>query len=151
MNRPTGVTVIAVLDFLGAALLVCVGLLAFVGMGFLATLARASSGSAIPTAVLAGMGVVIGVVVLFFAAISAIIGYGILNLKEWARIIQMVFAGIAVVFGGLGLLASLVHFQIIGMFISAIRVGIGLLIFWYLMQPQVKAAFAGQSAAAGAV
>jgi hypothetical protein len=148
MNRPTGVMVIAILDFLGAAFAVLLGILAFVGMGLLGAILSHSSGRPIPAGVMAGVGVVLGIGFLIGAAISAGLGWGMWNLKEWARIVQMVFAGIGALFAALALLVALVHFRIFGFFFDALRLAINGLILWYLNQPHVVSAFRPPAAAA---
>ena len=47
MNRPAGVTVIAVLEFLGAATCILLGLGAMLGGGFLATIMTQSGAKAV--------------------------------------------------------------------------------------------------------
>jgi hypothetical protein len=58
------------------------------------------------------------------------------QLKEWARIVVIVFAAIGLLFG-------MASFFLPGMFLfgKLIRLAVNALIIWYLMQPPVKAAF----------
>jgi hypothetical protein len=150
MQKPVGVIVIAVLDFIGTAILGCVGLLAFVAMGFLASRISEATNGQLPPAVIAGLGIFLGLFCLFFAAVAGALGYGMLSLKEWARIVQMVFAGIGIAFGLLGLLGAMLHFHVFGLIIVGIRLAINGAIIWYLLQPHVKAAFQARAAAAPA-
>jgi hypothetical protein len=144
MGRPTGVTVIAVLDFIGAALCVIGGLLALVGASFLgAFLGQAQGGNAAAGGFAAMLGGAIAVVFLLAGAIAAVIGWGLWGLKDWARILQIVFAGLGILFGLFGLL----HISLM----LLIRLAINALIIWYLLKPEVAAAFkGGQVKAAGA-
>lgn len=150
MQKPLGVIIIAVLDFLGTVLLGCLGLLAFLAMGFLAPRISEAMNGQVPAGVIAGLGIFLGLVCMFFAAISAVLGYGILSLKEWARIVQMVLAAIGIIFGALGLLGTMLHFQVFGFVVVGIRLAINLAILWYLNQPDVKAAFQARAAVAPA-
>jgi uncharacterized membrane protein (DUF2068 family) len=145
MQRPLGVTVLAVLNFLGAVLAVLVGLAFILGMGALGSMIgqRAKEGGAAGFAVLAGFGVVFGVMMFAGAAISAFIGWGLWNLKNWARIVTMVFAVIGLAFNALSLLGSMLHFHIIALVVVLVPVAINGLILWYLNQPHVKQAFSG--------
>jgi hypothetical protein len=59
-----------------------------------------------------------------------------LKLKNWARVVTIIFAGLAVLSGLAGFLIS--HGLI---FTSLIRIALAAWILWYLMQPEVKAAF----------
>ena len=68
---------------------------------------------------------------------------GLLKLKEWARIVTIVFAAIGAVFGLLGLFTLLAHIAVIGILWALCRLAINVWIIWYLLQPHVKAAFQG--------
>ncbi len=137
MQRPTGVTVIALLHFLGAGLLVLCGLMMFAGGGFLATMA----GSSAARTMLAGMGVFLGILFLAFAALGLFIGIGLWKLKNWARVLTIVLNAISLVFAVLALFGALMHFSI-GLFIGVlIRAAIALIIILYLLKPDVKKAF----------
>ena len=46
----------------------------------------------------------------------------------------------------LGLFISMAHFNVITMFMTLVRIGISVLVIWYLSQPEVKAAFAAPQA-----
>lgn len=137
MARPVGVTILSILDFLGAAGMLLLAILCFVGGGFLATLGQNSQASgAAGFGALMGMGAaVIGVVFLVVAIICALIGWGMWKLKNWARILTIILCALGV----LARLWSLVHmfsvFSIIVLLIDA-------LIIWYLLKADVKAAFA---------
>lgn len=150
MQKPVGVIVIAALDFLGTLVLGGFGLLAFLAMGFIAPrLSEATNGQLAP-AVIAGLGIFLGLVCFFFAAIAAVIGYGLLSLKEWARIVQMVLAAIGIILGGMGLLSAVLHFHPVVIMMAGIRLAINFIILGYLYQPSVKAAFQARAAAAPA-
>lgn len=146
MNRPTGVTVLAILAFIGTALMVLVAIMAFLGGAFIGTIVGSAAHQAGAGAAGAGFGAVIGAAIgvgfLIGAALYAACGYGLWNLKEWGRMLTIILSAIGVVFGALSLLLSMAHFHIFAMFFTLVRVAIGVIIIWYLSQPQVKAAFA---------
>jgi uncharacterized membrane protein (DUF2068 family) len=149
MGRPTGVTVIAVLDFIAAGFCVLAGLGMMLGGGFMATMLNQQQGAG--AGVLAAIGAAAGVFLLFLAAVAVLLGWGLLKLKEWARITTVVLAAIGALFGVMGLFAVLTHFAAILVFFALCRLAINGLIIWYLLQPHVKAAFQGaQARAAGA-
>jgi hypothetical protein len=144
MGRPTGVTVLAILYFIGAGLCVLGGIAMFVGGGFMATLAnQGQAGSAGGAAFLAGMGAFAGVLILVFGAIYALLGWGLLKLKNWARIITIVLLGISIAFQLLGLLTTLAHFSVVAFIWTVFWLAVDALIIWYLLKPEVKAAFQG--------
>jgi hypothetical protein len=136
MNRPTGVTVIAVLFFIGTCFLALLGCLFLVGGGLAAKFMPPDAH--IPAGILAAAGVLGAIVFLLLAALYATVGVGLLKLKEWARIIAIVLAGLSFLFGLLGLL----HFHPFAL----VRLAIAGWILWYLLQPHVVAAFRGTRA-----
>ena len=148
MGRPTGVTVIAVLDFLGAGFCVLFGLLFLVGASFIgAALSKSQGGNAAAGGLMAMLGGAASIFFLIFGAISALIGWGMWTLKSWARIVQIIFAALGLLNG----LYSLLHFSSAMLFGFVIGVAINGLVIWYLLKPEVAAAFNGnQAKAAGA-
>lgn len=142
MQRPTGVTIIAILCFLGAALCVGVALLAFAGGAFVASMLANTPGA---SGMAGSIGAIVGVFVLFFAVLYAATGYGLWALQNWGRIIAIVLVALGLIFGLLGLVPILTHMggaygmgSIVG---AAIRIAISAWILWYLLQPHVKKAF----------
>ncbi|MGE5323077.1 MAG: hypothetical protein ACM3SW_09460 [Actinomycetota bacterium] len=93
--------------------------------------------------ILAAVGAAAGVVLLVCAALAVLLGWGLLKLKEWARIVAIILAALGVLGALLGLFAGLGHFMMIGIFWALCRLAINGLIIWYLLQPHVKAAFQG--------
>ena len=149
MGRPTGVTIIAVFDFIAAGFCVLAGLGMMLGGGFIASMMSQQSGAG--AGLLGAIGAAAGVFILVCAGIFALVGWGLLKLKEWARIVTIVFAALGALGAVLGLFAVLGHFAVIGIFWALCRLAINGLIIWYLLQPHVKAAFQGaQARAAGA-
>jgi hypothetical protein len=146
MGRPIGVTIIAILQFLGATILILAGVGLIVGGGMIGSLLSRNSqlSGAGLTGIMAGLGAVVSVFFFVFAAIVALVGWGMWQLKNWARIVTLVFACIGIVFGGIWLLLSLMHFNLFAMVFLGIRLAINGLIIWYLLQAHVKAAFEGK-------
>ena len=102
MERPLGVTILAILHFIGVFFAICAGLLMILGMGFFAAaLARAANIGSGGAGIIAGLGVVLAIFAFIGAAISGLIGWGLWNLKNWARITAMVFAVLGML-GGVG-------------------------------------------------
>jgi hypothetical protein len=131
MNRPTGVTVIAVLHFLGAGFFALFACLFLVGGGLAARFMPPDA--AIPAGIAAAVGGLGAIVFLICAAIYVATGIGLLKLKEWARIVAIVIAALFLVGG----LLAMMRFHVFAL----IRVAISGVIIWYLLQPHVVAAF----------
>src|SRR3954467_10281785 len=140
MNRPTGVTVIAVLYYIGAAFFLCMGLVFIVGGAAIATMMAEKTG--LSAAVVAGAGIAVAILFFVFAALHAFVGWGLMALKEWARIVAIVLAGL----GLLGGVFALIRFSLF----AIIRVGISGWMIWYLLQPNVVTAFKRPTAVATA-
>jgi hypothetical protein len=145
MNKPAGVIVIAILYFIGAALCLIGGLLFIAGGGLLATImSQSGQASASPLAgIMAGLGAVAGIIFLAFGVIDLLVGIGLIKLKNWARIVAIVFSAIGAVFQLFGILGSLSHFNVGAMVFPVVFLAIYALIIWYLLKPEVKAAFQG--------
>jgi hypothetical protein len=126
MQRPTGVTIIAVLSAIGGV------------FGLLASLALLGFGGAIAgaTGLSGGMLLVAGLIVLAYSILSLVLAYGFWTLQSWAWPLGV---GVEV----LGIVQAVLQFmndtrQIVSLVISLAIAGV---ILWYLFQPHVKAAF----------
>ena len=150
--RPLGVTILAILHFIGVLFAICLGLLAIVAMGlFAAVLARAAHLGSAGAAFFAGLGVVVAIFMFIGAAISGLIGWGPWNLKNWARITAIVFAVLGMLGAATGLMWALMHFNPFFLSTGIVRAAIAVLIFWYLNQPHVKTAFGATQTSAASV
>jgi hypothetical protein len=147
MQRPTGVTIIAVLDFIGAAFAVIGAVLAFFFGTMLASFIGAAAnanGTVAPGAgVMAGIGAVLGVVFLAFAIFAIFVAIGLLKLQNWARITSIVLSALGLL-GSFRNIAATFHGG--GVVVPIIVLAFHIWVIWYLLQPNVKAAF-GQTAA----
>ncbi|HKD78827.1 MAG TPA: hypothetical protein VKH81_03990 [Candidatus Angelobacter sp.] len=147
MNRPTGVTLIAVLYFLGAAFAALGGIGMVAGGGMLASMMNQQGAQAGPMAgIIASFGAAVGIFFLVMAAIDVLLGIGLIKLKEWARLTTVILTAIFAALGALGLLKDLTHFVLFSFLISAVVVALQVWIVVYLLKPEVKAAFQGPQA-----
>jgi hypothetical protein len=146
MKRPTGVTIIAVLTFLAAASL-ALGSIAFF---FVAVMEMTGEDAGEPiSAAIVGMGVAGGFSLLLLAAAAACLAIGVLELREWARIVS-----IACIAAGLGCTTlNLFAFRGYRMFpilpstvwhLLAMAAAVCMLV--YLLRPRVKQAFGALTA-----
>ena len=142
MERPTGVTIIAVLYFIGTAILGLFGLLFIVGGSMLSGLAQSGGPG---SAIFAAGGALVGAVFLVLALLELVIGIGFIKLQNWARVVAIVLTGIAVLFGVLGLFSLLAHVMVFALMIRLITLAIQIWILVYLFKPHVKQAFGATS------
>lgn len=138
MERPTGVTILAVLYFIGTAFLAICGLLFIVGGSMLSGLAQSGGPG---SAIFAAGGAVVGAFFLVLALLELAIGIGFIKLQNWARVVAIVFTGIAVLFGLLGMFSMLAHVMVLALMIRVLTLAIQIWILVYLFKPHVKQAF----------
>lgn len=125
MQRPTGITVMAVLSAIGGVF----GLLASLALLGLGAAASATGG-------LGGLAFLAGIIILAYSVLSLILAYGFWTLKPWAWPLGI---GVQV----LGIIQAVLQFMnnstnVVSLVISLAIAGV---ILWYLYQPHVKAAF----------
>jgi hypothetical protein len=125
MSRPTGVTVLAILAFCFATFLLLAGL--FVTL--VGTAVGAAGGP-----LLAALGAFAGIVMIVFALLEALVGYGLWTLKGWAWMLTVILAGLGLAMNVLQMLSGEIFGAMFGLAINGV-------ILWYMMQPHVKAAF----------
>jgi hypothetical protein len=138
MQRPTGVTILAVLYFIGAAFLGLCGILFIVGGSMLSGLAQSGGPG---SALFAMGGAVVGGIFLVLAVLDLAIGIGFIKLQNWARILAIILIAIGVLFGLLGLASMLAHLVVGVLVFRLVFLAIEIWILVYLFKPHVKQAF----------
>ena len=155
MTRPAGVTAIAVLYIIGSCLMVLGALVLIVGgslaggaLGSMMGGSQSTSGTGAAGGVAVGLflGAVGGVIMLILAAAHGVLAWGMLKLKEWARIVSIVLAVLGLVLAVPALLSGVMRGSPVALVFTLIRVAIAGWILWYLVQPYVKASFRGGTA-----
>ncbi len=141
MNRPVGVTIIAVLQLLQSllGLLVGLGILlfkdAFVKAFIQNSQIQQSSQQVPPEALQLGLNIGGGVAILG-ALIGLLLAYGLFALKGWAWIITLIFS----ILGILGNLMTAINGQG-NRGIAVVQLVINAVIIYYLLRSEVKRAF----------
>jgi hypothetical protein len=137
MERPLGVTILAVLGFIAAGMLVLAALVMFIGGAMVANMATRPG-----LAMIGGVGgAVVAVIFLGLAVLYLVVALGFLKLQNWARVLTIVLCGLGLLFNGLGVVNGLMHFRVFIVVWQAIVVGIDLWVIIYLLKPHVKQAF----------
>jgi hypothetical protein len=151
MSRPVGVTILAILNFIGAAFCLLGGIGMILGGGFIATmLSQQGQGSAGAAGVLAGLGAAAGIFIIIMGGVSALLGFGMWKLKGWARIVSIVLFAISGVMQLLALLGTLAHFNVFAFVWTVFWIAVDAFVIMYLLKPEVKAAFQQQPMARAA-
>lgn len=138
-RRPAGVTLIAVLLGVSAALLV------FAAVGTLSAPGPAREGTAAATQVVLGMsGTTLAVVMLVGFVISSALCRGLLKMQNWARVGTMIVSAVAAIGMALALVQTVAMHYAGGAVASVIELVIYLAIFFYLRSQ--RAMFVAQRA-----
>lgn len=138
MERPAGVTVLAVLSIAFGTVVCLIGVLAL-GWGVLNS--RSSVDSWGLNKFFAVGGAIIAVICFAIAALYAAIGRGLLKLKNWARIILIVFAALGLLSSPAGLMKFPTLFHPVNTLRFTVSVVIDIWVLTYLFRPHVKQAF----------
>jgi hypothetical protein len=139
MQRPTGVTVIAIFQIAVGIFAILAGVMVF-GLGSAVAMHRAAFGGPVG-GVMGVIGAFLGIIALVIGLLYIVLGVGLLKLQNWARLMTLVFTALALLLHAMRLLGYMLHFMMIHAFFNVIVVAICVLIIWYLLQPEVKRAF----------
>jgi cytochrome c oxidase subunit IV len=137
MERPAGVTILAVVGFIIG------GLFALGGLGMMlggAALSRMANSGGL--GMLAGVGgAIIGFVLLGFALVYIVDAIGLLKVANWARILTIILVGLSLLRSAFSMMRSLGHLNPIALCFALIIAAIDVWILVYLFKPDVKQAF----------
>lgn len=139
-TRPTGVTVIAILNIISGIIMLIGGVgLAAIGsiLPTMTTLDPNAAGQMAIAGLLGVGGVAVGGILIILGIISFIVAWGLLKGKSWAWSVTVILSIISIVIGIISLVA--------GNFGSIVNIIIAGIIIYYLYRPHVKAFF-GKSA-----
>jgi hypothetical protein len=146
--RPLGVSLIGGFELFISGLLLLLAIAAILGMGVLGAILGSTSGMGGPAMpFLAGAGMIAGFIVLFPSALFGLVGWNLLRMREWARIVTVVLAVLGTAGAALGLLWALSQLRLFFMMTTMVRLSINLAILWHLNQAHIKQRFDRQGAA----
>jgi uncharacterized membrane protein (DUF2068 family) len=124
MQRPMGVTILAVLAAIGGVLGIFAGMV-------LVGLSSAAADLALP---LSGLVAVLGLATLVISVLDLVLAWGLWTLKPWAWMLGIVLEVVGIVLNILEYRSATASSTIIGIVIAGI-------IIYYLYQPHVRRAF----------
>ncbi len=136
-QRPLGVSIIAVWQYIVAGLLGLLTLIAFFAGSVLADLVSGSGGG-FNSGAATGIFVAIGIVLLLFVALFIALGIGLWRMKTWAQITTVIIYSLNIITTVLGMLGggNAQASNIVGLLIA-------IAIVVYLVLPTTRAAFRG--------
>ena len=143
-RRPLGVSLLAILAFIAVASYVVLTVLAIAAPQTLRSLLGGLSPQGSGPEMLLSLGALLGVYFAVMAALSALFGYGMWTLRNWARVITIIIAALSLI----GTVVSLVQvardINMSTLLLGGLRVGLCVLVLWYMWTPGVRAAFHGR-------
>jgi hypothetical protein len=135
-TRPTGVTIIAILNVISGIVMLAGGVgLAAIGsiLPTMTTLDPNASGQLAVAGLLGVGGIAVGGILIILGIISFVVAWGLLKGKGWAWNVTLILSIISIVIGIISLVA--------GNFGSIVNIIIAGIIIYYLYRPHVKAFF----------
>ena len=136
--RPLGVTLVGYYQILRGVIGLLFGLSVLLFTGLVTKVASvAAEGNAIER-LLHGFGHAVGLIIIAFAVVHMVAGYGLLQMQNWGRLLTVLFSAIGLVL----VLNGLVHAHIFSVFFGVINAAS---IFYLAMPPTRRAFLAGET------
>lgn len=142
-QRPTGITILAILEFIGAIF----GILGGIALLVLGGVSVVSGGSVGGGSVGSGGGnavsgadlLILGVVALVIGVVDLVLGYGFWTLQPWARLLGIGLQTLGLVVE----VISIVRSALVGTFVGSqcLSIFISVIVLLYLNGPEVRQAF----------
>jgi len=135
-SRPTGVTIIAILNIISGIIMLAGGLgLAAISsvLPTMTTIDPNAGGQMALAGLVGGAGIAVGGILIILGIISFIVAWGLLKGKGWAWSLTLILSVISIIIGIVSMAA--------GNFGSIINIIIAGIIIYYLYRPHVKAFF----------
>ena len=135
-TRPTGVTIIAILNIISGIIMIIGGAgLAAIGslLPAMTTIDPNAGGQLAVAGLLGAGGVAVGGILIILGIISFVVAWGLLKGRAWAWTVTLILSIISLILGIVSVVA--------GSFGSIINIIIAAIIIYYLYRPHVKAYF----------
>jgi hypothetical protein len=134
MARPTLVTVLGFFQIAGGISAIVLGVAILRNPG-------AAADWGLPPA-FGTLGAVGGAIMIVYGILNLSVGWGLLKLYNWARIIMLAITGIGLVGSAMGILLGGATHQPVGTdVLQLLAFAVDALVIWYLLRPDCKLAF----------
>lgn len=132
-ERPTGITILAVLAVIGGLLSLALGgFMAFMGPAVGVEMTEQTGEAS--AAAYGSLMMVMGIAFALHGVVQLITAYGLFTLKGWAWVLAVAMQAVSIVLNGIQLFRGQVGSSVI-----AVAIAVGIL--YYLFRPHVKRAF----------
>jgi hypothetical protein len=136
-SRPTGVTIIAILNIIGGIIMLIVGLVAVAAGAIIPSLPpsalEGSDLSGVPVGFIGGGAIAVGAFLIALGIVSFIVAYGLMKGLSWAWTVTIILSIISIVSNAISIAS--------GNFGGIVSIIISGVILYYLYRPHVKAYF----------
>jgi len=146
-NRPIGISIIAVFYFIGVVSYMALLSLAIFSAGTLTYILSGLSPGGVGPDALLSLGRFLAIYFGVMLIVVGLLGYGMWKLRNWARWITIVITAASLVITLFGVVELVTSPSIPGLVLVALRLGLCVLILWYLFSSGVRDAFSKQTAA----
>lgn len=133
MRRPTGVTIIAILNIIGGIIMLFGGIALVAAGSILPSFQMTDELSGVPDWLLGTGAIAMGIIVIILGIISFIVAYGLLKGAGWAWSLTVVLSIVSIVLNAISIAT--------GNFGGIISIIISAIILYYLYRPHVKSFF----------
>lgn len=137
-----GVSLMSVLYFVSAGVYIVLVLLAIGSRETLRALLNGLSPQDLgPAPVLLKLEPMLWLYFAIMAVVVTFLGYGMWTLRNWARVVTIMITAVSLVYAVVSLAQIASHINPSTLVLSLVRIGLCLLVLWYLWRPDVRAAF----------
>jgi hypothetical protein len=144
-KRPWGVSLMAVLYFIGAGFYVVLLSMALAVPTALHALLNGLSPQGSGPAILLNLGRVLAIYFTIMIVVAGLLGYGMWALKNWSRLITAFITAVSLIVGIVFFVRIASGVNPSTLLLELFRVGLCVLVLWYLWRPNVRAAFRSRS------
>ncbi|MFQ5694836.1 MAG: hypothetical protein ACE5HB_02510 [Terriglobia bacterium] len=142
MQRPTGITILALLGFLGAAGCLILALIFLLAAGAVSAGVGPHASQGL-VGFLVGLGAALGIILLALAALYLAAALGLWKLRTWGRLVAVALTSLGLLLPLMLLITALAALEPYSIALSLMVVAIQLWVLWYLFRAHVRTAFGG--------